>query len=167
MDEATFLRGLFDAALAAAGPAGKFTDLPDPPKGRTIVLGAGKAAASMAAEFERAWCRPVEGLVVTRYAHSCPTRHVEVVEAGHPMPDAEGAATARRILDLASSATGEDLVVFLGSGGASALLTLPLDGIALDDKRAITKALLRSGAPIGEMNIVRKALSAIGKADAR
>ena len=161
MDEATFLRGLFDAALAAAGPAGKFTDLPDPPKGRTIILGAGKAAASMAAEFERAWGRPVEGLVVTRYAHSCPTRHVEVVEAGHPMPDAEGAATARRILDLASSATGDDLVVFLGSGGASALLTLPLDGIALDDKRAITKALLRSGAPIGEMNIVRKALSAI------
>jgi len=161
MDEAAFLRGLFDTALAAAGSAGKFADLPDPPKGRTIVLGAGKAAASMAAEFERAWGRPVEGLVVTRYAHSCPTAHVEVVEAGHPMPDAEGAATAGRILDLARSATEDDLVVFLGSGGASALLTLPLDGVALDDKRAITKALLRSGAPIGEMNTLRKALSAI------
>lgn len=161
LDEVAFLKTLFDAALAAASPAGKITHLPDPPKGRTIVLGAGKAAASMAAEFERAWGRPVEGLVVTRYLHGCPTRHVEVVEAGHPVPDPEGEATARRILDLARAATAEDLVVFLGSGGASALLSLPLEGITLEDKRGIARALLRSGAPIDEMNTVRKALSAI------
>ncbi len=163
MDRSVFLRDLFDAALAAAGPEGKFTDLPRPPAdgGRTIVLGAGKAAASMAAEFERHWGAPIEGLVVTRYRHGCATRAIEVVEAGHPVPDAEGAACAQRILDLARGACANDLVVFLGSGGASALLTLPLEGITAEDKRAINRALLRSGAPIGEMNVVRKALSAI------
>ena len=161
MDAVELLHGLFQAALAAASPAGKFTTLPEPPRGRTIVLGAGKAAASMAAEFERAWGRPVEGLVVTRYRHGCPTRFVGVVEAGHPVPDAEGAATARRILDMAQAATADDLVVFLGSGGASALLSLPIPGTMLEDKRTISRALLRSGAPIDEMNTVRKALSAI------
>lgn len=161
MEPEAFLRALFDAALAAAAPAGKFRSLPDPPTGRTIVLGAGKAAASMAAEFERVWGRPVEGLVVTRYGHGAPTRFVEVVEAGHPVPDAEGAAVARRILALAEAAGPDDLVVFLGSGGASALLSLPLPGVTLEDKRAINRALLRCGAPIGEMNTVRKALSAI------
>jgi glycerate-2-kinase len=162
MNKGAFLKVLFEAAVAAAGPSGKFAVLPDPPSaGRTIVLGAGKAAASMAAEFERVWERPIEGLVVTRYKHGCPTRHVEVVEAGHPVPDAEGHASARRILEIAKSATEDDLVVFLGSGGASSLLTLPLDGIAHEDKRNIGKALLRSGAPIDEMNTVRKALSAI------
>jgi glycerate-2-kinase len=161
MDAVEVLQSLFQAALAAASPAGKFTVLPDPPRGRTIVLGAGKAAASMAAEFERAWGRPVEGLVVTRYRHGCPTRFVEVVEAGHPVPDAEGMATAERILALARSAAAEDLVVFLGSGGASALLSLPIPGVTLEDKRGIARALLASGAPIGEMNTVRKALSAV------
>lgn len=160
-DAIPFLKDLFRAALAAASPEGKFTKLPDAPRGRTIVLGAGKAAASMAAEFERVWSGPLEGLVVTRYRHGCPTRAIEVVEAGHPVPDDEGVRTAQRILDLARSATAEDLVVFLGSGGASSLLTLPLDGISLEDKRSIAKALLRSGAPIDEMNTVRKALSAI------
>ncbi len=161
MKPEAFLRAVFDAALAAAAPQGKFVTLPAPPKGRTIVLGAGKAAASMAAEFERVWERPVEGLVVTRYGHAAATRFVEVVEAGHPVPDAEGEAVARRILALAAGAGPDDLVVFLGSGGASALLSLPLPGLTLEDKRAVNLALLRCGAPIGEMNAVRKTLSAI------
>ncbi len=161
MEPEAFLRALFDAALAAAAPQGKFVTLPAPPKGRTIVLGAGKAAASMAAEFERVWERPVEGLVVTRYGHGTATRFIEVVEAGHPVPDAEGEAVARRILALASGAGLDDLVVFLGSGGASALLSVPLPGLTLEDKRAVNRALLRCGAPIGEMNAVRKMLSAI------
>ncbi|MFI5011174.1 MAG: glycerate kinase [Hyphomicrobiales bacterium] len=153
---------MFEAALAAAQPDGKFEGrLPPPPKGRTIVIGAGKAAASMARAFERAWPHPCEGLVVTRYGHGAPTRHVEVVEAAHPVPDAAGEKAASRILALARSAGPDDLVICLISGGASALLTLPAPGITLEAKQALNRALLRSGAPIGEMNTVRKALSAI------
>jgi glycerate 2-kinase len=156
------LLALFEAALAAARPEGKFADrLPLPPKGRTIVIGAGKAAASMARAFENAWNHPCEGLVVTRYGHGAPTRHVEVVEAAHPVPDAAGEKAARRILELARSARPDDLVICLMSGGASALLTLPAPGITLEVKRMLNLALLQSGAPIGEMNTVRKALSAI------
>jgi glycerate-2-kinase len=125
------------------------------------VVGAGKAAASMAQAFEKAWGRPCEGLVVTRYFHGAPTAHIEVVEAAHPVPDAAGERAAARILELASSAGPDDLVICLMSGGASALLSLPASGIALETKRELNRALLRSGAPIGEMNTVRKALSAI------
>jgi glycerate-2-kinase len=158
----TILRALFAAAVEAALPEGKFAGvLPEPPAGRTIVVGAGKAAARMAAAFEAAWGRPCEGLVVTRYGHSVPTRSIEVVEASHPVPDEAGAAAAQRILDLAISARADDLVVALISGGASALLTLPAPGIRLADKQAINRALLASGAPIAAMNRVRKALSAI------
>ncbi len=156
------LLDLFEAALAAARPDGQFEGrLPAPPKGRTIVIGAGKAAASMARAFENAWPHPCAGVVVTRYGHRAPTRHVEVVEASHPVPDAAGERAAARILALARSAGPDDLVICLISGGASALLTLPAPGITLEEKRALNLALLQSGAPIGEMNTVRKALSAI------
>lgn len=161
-DDANILMALFQAALAAALPDGKFAPLlPPPPRGRTIVIGAGKAAARMARAFEAEWGRPCEGLVVTRYGHACPTRHIEVVEAAHPVPDAAGVAAARRILALAEGAGPDDLVVCLISGGASALLALPAAGLTLADKQEINAALLRSGAPIGVMNMVRKALSAI------
>ncbi|WP_279480653.1 glycerate kinase [Aureimonas sp. SK2] len=161
-DDGAVLRQVFEAGLAHAMPAGRFDGrLPEPPRGRTIVIGAGKAAASMAAAFEAAWEAPCEGLVVTRYHHAVPTRRIAVVEASHPVPDAAGEDAARRILSLAQGAGVDDLVVVLMSGGASSLLALPAPGVTLADKQAINRALLRSGAPIGEMNTVRKALSAI------
>ena len=125
------------------------------------MLGAGKASARMAQAFEAAWPHPCEGLVVTRYGHSAPTQRIEVVEAAHPVPDQAGVHAAERILELASGAGPDDLVVCLISGGASALLSLPAEGITLGDKQGITKALLKSGAPIHEMNKVRKSLSRI------
>lgn len=156
------LLGLFDAALAAALPEGKFKDrLPAPPKGRTIVIGAGKASARMARAFEAEWGRPCEGLIVTRYGHGCETQQIEIVEAAHPVPDQAGLDAARRILELARGAGPDDLVVCLMSGGASSLLTLPAEGLTLDDKQALNSALLKSGAPIGVMNRVRKSVSAI------
>ena len=165
LSNADILHKLFQTALEAALPDGKFdTCLPARPKGRTLVLGAGKASARMAMAFEEAWGRAggtCEGLVVTRYGHGAPTQQIEIVEASHPVPDQAGLDAARRILALAKSAGPDDLVVCLISGGASALLSLPADGITLDDKQAINRALLRSGAPIGEMNVVRKSLSAI------
>jgi glycerate 2-kinase len=164
-NDAEILHALFDAALKAALPDGKFDGrLPPRPKGRTIVLGAGKASARMAAVFEEAWARAggtCEGLVVTRYGHAVPTRSVEIVEASHPVPDEAGLNAARRILALAGEAGPDDLVVCLISGGASALLSLPAEGVTLADKQALNRALLTSGAPIGEMNLVRKSLSAI------
>ncbi|WP_294645423.1 glycerate kinase [uncultured Aureimonas sp.] len=160
--DGAILREVFDAALRHAMPAGRFEGrLPERTRGRTLVLGAGKAAASMAAAFEEAWDGPCEGLVVTRYHHAVPTRRIEVVEASHPVPDAAGEAAARRILDLAEGAGADDLVVVLISGGASSLLALPAPGVTLADKQAINRALLLSGAPIDAMNTVRKALSRI------
>jgi glycerate 2-kinase len=159
------LHALFEAALQAALPDGKFYGrLPEKPKGRTIVLGAGKASARMAAAFEEAWARTggaCEGLVVTRYGHAVPTQSIEIVEAAHPVPDEAGLQAAKRILALAQDAGPDDLVVCLMSGGASALLSLPAEGVTLADKQALNRALLKSGAPIGEMNLVRKSLSAI------
>jgi hydroxypyruvate reductase len=164
-DDHEILRALFEAALKAALPDGKFDGrLPEKPKRRTIVLGAGKASARMAAVFEEAWARTggtCEGLVVTRYGHAVPTRSIEIVEAAHPVPDEAGLQAAKRILALAREAGPDDLVVCLMSGGASALLSLPAEGVSLADKQALNRALLRSGAPIGEMNLVRKSLSAI------
>jgi hydroxypyruvate reductase len=161
-DPRAFLRGLFDAAIAAAAPAETLARfLPPPPKGRTIVVGAGKAAASMAAALEAAWPGPLEGLVVTRYGHRAPTRAIEVVEAAHPTPDAAGAAAAARILERVKGLSADDLVLCLISGGGSALLALPAPRLTLADKQAINRALLRSGAGIAEMNCVRKHLSAI------
>jgi hydroxypyruvate reductase len=156
------LRELLDAAIAAAQPAQAILPhLPAPPPGRTIVLGAGKAAAAMAQAVERHMSGPIEGLVVTRYGHAVPCARIEVVEAAHPVPDAAGEGAARRILDLAEGAGADDLVLCLISGGASALLTLPAPGLSLDDKQAINRALLASGADIAQMNVVRKHLSAI------
>ncbi len=157
-----FLTGLFQAAIGAASPAKTLAGfLPAPPKGRTIVVGAGKAAASMAAAVEAAWEAPLEGLVVTRYGHGAPTKRIEVVEAAHPVPDAAGEKAALRILERMKNLTADDLVLCLISGGGSALLAAPAPGLTLDDKRAINRALLKSGADIAEMNCVRKHLSAI------
>lgn len=158
-----FLRSLFDAALTAALPEQVVAaHLPEPPTGRVLVLGAGKASAAMARAVELAWPDvDLHGLVVTRYGHAVPTDRVEIVEAAHPVPDEHGQAAARRILQLAESASADDLVLCLISGGASALLTAPAPGLTFADKQAVNDALLRSGAPIDEMNAVRKRLSAI------
>ena len=156
------LRALLDAALAAADAARALpAHLPPPPSGRTVVVGAGKAAAAMAKAVEQHWHGPLSGLVITRYGHGAACRHIEVVEASHPVPDAAGSAAAARILESVRGLTSDDLVLVLASGGGSALMALPAPGVTLDDKRIVTRALLRSGATIGEINCVRKHLSAI------
>jgi hydroxypyruvate reductase len=161
-DPRALLRALFQAAVDAATPARVLKrHLPPPPKGRTVVVGAGKAAAAMAEAVEQAWSSALSGQVVTRYGHAVPCRHITVIEAGHPVPDAAGTAAARRILGLVSGLGADDLVLCLMSGGASALLVLPAPSITLADKRDVTAALLKSGATIGEINTVRKHLSAI------
>jgi len=161
-DDRDVLRRLFAAAIGAVDPLKILVShLPAPPKGRTIVLGAGKAAAAMAKAVEDNWPGAVSGLVVTRYGHGLPCQRVEVVEASHPVPDAAGQQAARRILAMAGGLTKDDLVLCLVSGGASALLAIPGDGLTLADKQAVNKALLKSGANIAEMNCVRKHLSAI------
>jgi glycerate 2-kinase len=165
MKERQLLRKMFEAAIAAASadkavPA----NLPPPPAGCTVVVGAGKAAASMARAVEAHWPgdKPLSGLVVTRYGHGVETlKRIEVVEAAHPVPDAAGQRAASRIFDLAKGLGPDDLLLCLISGGGSALLSLPAPGITLDDKQALNKALLRSGANINEINCVRKHLSAI------
>ena len=161
-DPRVLLRELFDAAVAAADPARLVPGrLPPRPSGRTVVVGAGKAAASMAAAVEREWDGPLEGLVVTRYGHGLPCARIEVVEAAHPVPDEASRGAADRILELTRGLGADDLLVCLISGGGSALLALPASGIALEDKQALNRALLRSGATISEMNCVRKHLSAV------
>jgi hydroxypyruvate reductase len=153
---------LFDAAVAAADPARLLHDrLPQAPPGRTMVVGAGKAAAAMARAVEREWRGPLGGLVVTRYGHAVTCERIDVVEAAHPVPDTAGRAAAGRILALARSLAEDDLLICLVSGGGSALLALPADGVSLEDKRAVNAALLRSGAAVDEMNCVRKHLSAV------
>ena len=156
------LTEMFHAAVAAASPdLAVPRHLPPRPRGRTIVVGAGKAAASMARAVETHWDGPISGLVVTRYGHGVPCRQIEVVEASHPVPDAAGQEAASRILASVQGLTADDLVLCLISGGGSALLALPASGITLEDKQAVAKALLRSGASIHQMNCVRKHLSAI------
>jgi len=162
MLEPDLLRGLFEAAVAAADPAKVVPPhLPSPPPGRTLVLAAGKAAASMARAVEQ--CRPndIEGIAVTRYGHGVDCQLIQVVEAGHPLPDEAGQGVASRFLSAAADLGPDDLLLFLLSGGASALLVEPLPGLSLADKRAINRALLEAGAPIAEMNCLRKHLSAI------
>ncbi|MGH7109859.1 MAG: glycerate kinase type-2 family protein [Stellaceae bacterium] len=159
---AALLRDLFETALAAAEPHRALArHLPAPVKGRTLVLGAGKASAAMARAFESLWPGPLDGLIVTRYGHAVPCARIAIVEAAHPVPDAVGVVAARRMLALAQGLGAEDQLVFLASGGGSALLTLPAAGISLEDKQEVTRALLRCGAAIGEINTVRKHLSAI------
>jgi glycerate 2-kinase len=162
LDQKSFLRSLFDAAVAAADPFKTIAaHLPPPPKGRTLVIGAGKASAEMARALEQHWPAPLEGLVVTRYGHGAETKGIEIVEASHPVPDQAGADAAKRMLQLVQGLTADDLVIALISGGGSSLLPIPLDGLTLADKQAVNKALLKSGATIGEMNCVRRHLSAI------
>ncbi|MDP3605047.1 MAG: glycerate kinase [Polaromonas sp.] len=164
-----FLEHLYQAAVQRALPLNNTAAfLPPPPKGRTIVIGAGKAGGSMAQAVEALWPAdaPLEGLVVTRYHHIPPRpadlpQRIEIVEAAHPVPDAAGLQAAERILQMVQGLTRDDLVLCLISGGGSALLILPAEGLSLEDKQGINKALLNSGANIGEMNCVRKHLSRI------
>ena len=164
-DPKTLLRRIFDAAVASAQPAHCVPPhLPDPRSlgaGRLVVIGAGKASAAMARAVEDHWPGALSGLVVTRYGHSVPCQRIEVVEAAHPVPDAAGEQAAQRMLDLVSGLHADDLVLCLISGGGSALLPLAAPGVTLQDKQAISRALLSSGASIREMNCVRRHLSAI------
>ncbi|MBX3606584.1 MAG: glycerate kinase [Piscinibacter sp.] len=168
-DPRGFLRALYDAAVARALPAeNTAAHLPPPPRGRTVVLGAGKAGGAMAAAVDALWPKdaPLSGLVVTRYDHVPPAYRaapgrIEVVEAAHPVPDEAGQRAAQRILQMAQGLSADDLVLCLISGGGSALLSLPAPGLTLEQKQGINKALLKSGAAIDEMNCVRKHLSAI------
>lgn len=162
IDPATFLRGLFFEAVAAVSADRCIPrHLPSRPRGRTIVVGAGKAAAAMAHAVEQRWDGPLSGLVVTRYGHSVPCARIEVIEAAHPVPDAAGRAAAARMLGMVQGLSADDLVLCLISGGGSALLAAPAAGITLEEKQQINRALLRSGANIAEMNCVRKHLSAL------
>lgn len=157
-----FLASLFDAAVRAAEPLeGIRAYLPEKPKGRTVVIGAGKGAAQMAEALEALWDEPLTGVVVTRYGFGCETKNIEVIEAAHPVPDASGLAAAKRLFETISDLTPDDLVIALICGGGSALLPALPDGLTLEDDIAVNKALLASGAPISAMNVVRKHLSTI------
>ncbi|MBY4946569.1 glycerate kinase [Cupriavidus respiraculi] len=161
-DPRTLLRALFDVAVATVSPANCLPPhLAAPPKGRTVVIGAGKAAAAMARAVESRWRGELSGLVVTRYGHGAPCERIEVVEAAHPVPDEAGQRAAQRMVQMVRGLGPDDLVLCLISGGGSALLAAPAEGITLADKQAVNQALLRSGANIGEMNCVRKHLSAL------
>jgi len=156
------LRNMFEAAIASAQPALCLPPhLPQPPRGRLVVIGAGKASAAMAAAVEANFPGEMSGLVVTRYGYAQPCRRIEIVEAAHPVPDLAGMNAARRMLKLVVGLTADDTVLCLISGGGSALLPLPAAGITLEDKQNINRALLKSGATIGELNCVRRHLSAI------
>jgi hydroxypyruvate reductase len=160
-DPALFLRALFDRAVEVADPMRSLgAYLPDKPTGRVLVIGAGKASARMAEAVEAVW-GPCEGLVITRYGYGRPCRGVEILEAAHPVPDATGQAATLRMLDLLGGLAEEDFVLALISGGASALLCAPSDGLTLAEKQAVNAALLASGAPISAMNTVRKHLSRV------
>jgi hydroxypyruvate reductase len=162
IDARALLRKMFTAAINAAQPehcVPRF--LPPPPRGRTLVIGAGKASAAMARALELNWPGPLSGLVVTRYGYAVPCERIEIVEAAHPVPDAAGHAAARRLLELVAGLSADDLVICLISGGGSSLLPLPGEGLTLEDKQAINRALLKSGATISEMNCIRRHLSAI------
>lgn len=162
MTSKTFLAAIFDAAVAAAQPELTIRKyLPAKPKGRTVVVGAGKGSAQMAAALEKAWDGPLEGLIVTRYGYGARTERIRVVEAAHPVPDAAGLAGSRALLDQVAGLTADDLVIALISGGGSALLPAPPGGLTLEDEIAVNKALLASGAPIAAMNTVRKHVSMI------
>src|SRR5664279_4487449 len=156
------LEKMFAAAVEAAQPAHCIPPhLPGAPRGRLIVIGAGKASAAMARAVEDHWPGPLSGLVVTRYGYAVPCSRIEIVEAAHPIPDAAGVSAAHRIVDLVRGLRADDTVLCLISGGGSALLALPMPGITLEDKQAVNRELLKSGASISEMNCVRRHLSAI------
>ena len=156
------LTRLFEAAIEAAQPGHCLRHfLPEAPRGRLLVIGIGKASASMAKAFEDHWSGPFTGLALTRYGYQLPCEHFEVIEAAHPVPDEAGLLASQRIMAMVSGLTADDTVLFLISGGGSALLTLPYEGISLADKQAVNRELLRSGANICEMNVIRRHLSAI------
>ncbi|WP_373356195.1 glycerate kinase [Pseudoroseicyclus sp. CXY001] len=161
-DRRAFLIGLFEAAIAAADPAEALKgQLPERPKGRTVVIGAGKGAAQLAGAFEAAWEGPLTGLIVTRYGYGAPLERLALREAAHPVPDAAGAAAAVEMLGLLRGLTADDLVVALITGGGSALLPAPGPGMTLADEVAVNEALLASGAPISVMNAIRRELSEV------
>ncbi|RWN54723.1 glycerate kinase [Mesorhizobium sp.] len=162
LDPKSFLAAIFNAAVAAADPQRTIRDhLPAMPKGRTIVIGAGKGSAQMAAAFEKVWDGPIEGLVVTRYGYGAACQRIEIIEAAHPVPDAAGLEASRRLLEKVQGLTADDLVVALISGGGSALLPAPAEGLTLADEIAVNEALLACGAPIAAMNTIRKHVSTI------
>lgn len=159
-DDRALLGDLFDAAIRAADPAAALAPhLPKPPKGRTVVIGAGKGAAQLARAFETLWPGPCEGVIVTRYGYGAETRGLRVIEAAHPVPDAAGLAAARALLDAVTGLGEDDLVIALVTGGGSALLPAPPEGFGLEDEQALNRALLASGAPISAMNAIRKQFS--------
>jgi glycerate 2-kinase len=161
-DARALLQRMFAAAIEAAQPAHCIPPhLPQAPRGRLVVIGAGKASAAMARAVEDHWHGELSGLVVTRYGYAVPCERIEIVEAAHPVPDQAGLVAAKRIQALVSNLSADDTVLCLISGGGSALLALPLEGITLEDKQAVNRALLKSGATISEMNCVRRHLSAI------
>jgi len=160
--DTTLLEQMFHAAVAQAQPAlAVAQNLPPRPRGRTVVIGAGKASAQMARAFERAWTGPISGLVVTRYGYAEACERIEIVEAAHPVPDEAGFLAARRIMETVSGLGPDDLVVALISGGGSSLLPAPAPGLTLDDEQAINRSLLASGAPIAVMNLIRNQFSTI------
>jgi glycerate 2-kinase len=162
LDGRTLLRRMFDAAVESAQSAHALPPcLPEPPRGRTVVVGAGKASAAMAHALEEHWRGALGGIVVTRYGHAVRCARIDVVEAAHPVPDAAGEEAARRVLAAVANLSRDDLVIALISGGGSALLPLPAPGVSLADKQQVNRALLASGAAIGEINCVRRHLSAI------
>jgi glycerate 2-kinase len=162
LDPKTFLTAIFDAAVVAAQPELTIRKhLPPRPKGKTIVVGAGKGSAQMAAALENAWDGPLDGVIVTRYGYGAPTERIHVIEAAHPVPDAAGLAASQVLLDRVTGLTSDDLVIALISGGGSALLPSPPPGLTLADEIAVNEALLASGAPISAMNAVRKHVSTI------
>lgn len=157
-----FLKSLFDVAVEAALPHADIARfLPEPPKGRTVVVGAGKGAAQLAQALETAWKGPLSGVVVTRYGFAAPCQKIDILEASHPVPDAAGAKAAQRLLEAVSGLGPDDLVIALITGGGSALLPCPPEGVNLADEIALNKALLTSGAPISAMNTLRKHVSGI------
>ncbi len=161
-DDRNFLTRLFQAAVDAADPKAALAGhIPERPKGRTVVIGAGKGAAQMAAAFEELWGDPVEGVIVTRYGYGGPTRHLPVLEAAHPVPDISGMDASSSLMSAVSGLTKDDLVVALICGGGSALLPAPPDGLTLEDEQSLNQALLASGAPISVMNAIRKHVSTI------
>ncbi len=162
MEKRRLLREMFEAAIASAQPATCVPPhLPPHPEGRTIVIGAGKASAAMARAFEDHWNGPLSGAVVTRYGHAVACERIEILEAAHPLPDAASFAAAQKIAASVKGLSADDLVVALISGGGSALLAAPAPGLTLADKQAASAALLKSGAPIAEINCVRRHLSAV------
>lgn len=162
MNPRAILLDLFETAVAAAQVSKRMPAfLPPPPKGKTVVIGAGKAAAEMAAQLERLWPGPLQGVVVTRYGHAVPCQRIRVLEAAHPFPDENGVAAARALRQAVSGLSADDLVISLVSGGGSALLVEPVPGVTLADKQQLTRALFQAGATIRELNLIRQALSLV------